>query len=56
MKAKDIISYLENDGGTQYFCNTDGWSITRCTAWVKVNFHCSWKTANKVGREIVGWV
>ena len=56
MTAKEIISYLENDGGVQYFCNTEGWSVAQCVAWVRENFNCSDNTANVVGEEIAGWV
>lgn len=56
MAAKDIITYLKNDGGFQYFCNTEGWSVARCVAWVKRNFHCSHNTARVVGEEIADWV
>mgnify|MGYP007092151415 CR=1 FL=1 len=55
MRAKDILSYLKNEGGFQYFCNTDNWNVAQCKKWVRDNFHCSAKIANKVANEIVSW-
>ena len=55
MTAREIITYLENEGGFQYFCNTDDWSVAKCVAWVRKNFKCTRNAAQVVGEEIQGW-
>lgn len=53
--AESILSYLRNEGGFQYFCNTENWSVAQCETWVRENFPCSAITAEEVASEIVSW-
>ena len=55
MNANEILTYLRNEGGFQYFCNNDGWPVKKCVEWVRKNFKCTRNAAQVVGEEIQSW-